>query len=442
MATVNAINSQLSFGRAKAAQKPKESEETSVKQPKPNFAERVRGKYVSYINDKYDVNYDELDPKGRSAINRDLVTEKTLCAGLAILSAAMLFGRTRNIFNGLTSSLITSGKRLMGKTEGTIVNGKQAQGLGEWLGDRANKLLNAPKLKETLKETNGRVSSLASEYVKKADKNYRRAARVLDSFGLETGKQGTLLDKIKSGNAVIDADDMKGAFDVLDELDRASKGATRRALQAKIQDKELSGAEAEKYLGEVSAAIKRLMGQKDCINLSRADFSELVAQVEPYNDDLANAFRRFAKNGAEVVSIPRAEFDRAIALNKRQIFENAAVPGKFDTDCDMHRLLNKFVKDPANVQGIENSLAQRGYTDGAKVVDAAVATGTTFVGGNTVYKLTDVATDTNDDSIGEMASKDEKKVREMKESLASKKGKLSKDDIQRAAGLAMSVLSA
>lgn len=140
MSSVNAINSNVSFGRAKKADK-------AEKQPK--VSKHVQKRAM----EKYGVDYMSLSPEAQKIIKKDINYEYA-AIGISTIATAglsMLFLRNQKIISGFTEALINSGKKVASNIPGLKnkidPNIKDAKGLAGFAGDKINLLFHAKEIK-------------------------------------------------------------------------------------------------------------------------------------------------------------------------------------------------------------------------------------------------------------------------------------------------------
>lgn len=147
MSSVNAIGSNVSFGRAKKAAK-------AEKQPK--VSKHIQKRAM----EKYGVDYMSLSPEAQKIIKKDINFEYA-AIGLSTIATAglsMLFLRNQKIVSGFTEALINTGKKVASNIPGLKnkidPSVKDAKGLAGFAGDKINLLLHAKEIKAEEKAFN------------------------------------------------------------------------------------------------------------------------------------------------------------------------------------------------------------------------------------------------------------------------------------------------
>ncbi len=161
MASVNAINSQVSFGRR--IRTGEDSKKVSHK-----VIDKVYDKYINTINDKYDIDYANESPARRKMANQDFLAEKAFCIGAGMLAFMLFLTKGRNVFNGIAPAVETTGKKLLNKGASTLdSNHKPAQGIGSWTADRLKRTVFAAKINGENKIINNAVGDI----IRRAEKD-------------------------------------------------------------------------------------------------------------------------------------------------------------------------------------------------------------------------------------------------------------------------------
>ena len=138
MSSVNAIGSNVSFGRAKKADK-------AEKQPK--VSKHIQKRAM----EKYGVDYMSLSPEAQKIIKKDINFEYA-AIGLSVLGTAGLslaFAKNQKLLNGLTESVINTGKKIANKVTGTekFQVADDAKDLGGFLLLKVQTVLNGKEIK-------------------------------------------------------------------------------------------------------------------------------------------------------------------------------------------------------------------------------------------------------------------------------------------------------
>lgn len=165
MSSVNAINSNVSFGRAKKAEK-------AEKQPK--VSKHIQKRAM----EKYGVDYMSLSPEAQKIIKKDIKYEYA-AIGLTTLGAAGLslaFARNQKVLNGFTEALINTGKTLARKLpvvgkkfETKLQVPEGGKKLNDFVGDRLMRIINGAGVKAEEKQLSGLREGVLTHL--KADEN-------------------------------------------------------------------------------------------------------------------------------------------------------------------------------------------------------------------------------------------------------------------------------
>lgn len=432
MASVDAINSQLSFGRSH-----KKIEKSKAE--KPSLVSRAKEAYVKTINKKYEVDYDSLDLKSKRTLDKDFLTEKTLCAGLSLLSMALLIKKGRTMLNGIASAAGASLKNIAHKPVDNMISA-ESQGLSKWVGNKLTTVVNAP----SASKLNNTINNGVSQIINKQNDTIKNGYHAIDDTVEALSK---LLSDYKYDNVEINLENVQTLLKKMGQ--KGGNGSATEILSLKyleqIEKLNTEKVDIREFTEKLVAELNEtLANNKKSFSVTSKTMNRMADDIERVgNKDLATAIRSLIPEKIaddEVFSVSNGDFNTIVANNKMTVFEKIK-PGKVDQDSKLHKFLSKIFKKEDSLEAVEDALGKQGITDGGKLLETGTAASIAITSGDGIYETIDEITDINDADMKKLAE-DRDKLEGFKDVVKGTNGKINAHQLKQLVNLAADVAPA
>jgi len=313
MSSVNAINSNVSFGRAKKAEKAEKAE----KQPK--VSKHIQKRAM----EKYGVDYMSLSPEAQKIIKKDINFEYAAIGLTAITTAglSLFFARGKKLTNGFTEAFINSGKKALSNVPGLgkkfDPSVKDAKGLLGFASDKLDLLLNAKEIKNTEME----VRDFSRDILNTITKTRRDGSRVQ----ITTDKIQDVLD-----DAILSDKTKEAIAPLLAKIDSMTENADANNGVIRTEDLDDLAAFVQKSLEKTKDVFNKESGLGKLINkIFGQDNAAVVEQKLAdfgIKDGASAVDTALAGTGAVLVGNKAGDvMDDATDLNNGEVTEEAVI---------------------------------------------------------------------------------------------------------------------